>query len=151
LILKKSKLLDLFHTAAADALALKQNDTVHVRAKRAGGLIFLQNNAPLVGEDLKSILFLNAQRASDFNGQHKTSQLVDLSCDSGGFHHHSSLFDLFSSVYYYTATKFACQYQKWKLMAYLLLFCCVLTKHLASEKRLSNDVAVFHTVVGDID
>ena len=51
MILKKSKLLDLFHTAAADALALKQNDTVHVRAKRAGGLIFLQNFSLIIPPD----------------------------------------------------------------------------------------------------
>ena len=79
--------IGMIKTAFADALACEKHDVVRIGAEGAGRLIFLQNDAPLVGKDLKGILFFQIQCTADLNGQHKAPQLIDLSGDSGGFHH----------------------------------------------------------------
>ena len=83
----RSKLrLDLGQTVGADTLAAEEGDVVRVVAEYAGGVIFLQNDTVVIGEDLNSVLDLNVHRFANLNGENDSAQLVYFSYHSGGFH-----------------------------------------------------------------
>ena len=79
-------LLQLFDALGANPLARKINDIVRPIAEGAGRLIFLQNDTVLVNKNFNGVLFLDAQRLTDLNGQHDPSQIIHLANYSRGFH-----------------------------------------------------------------
>ena len=78
--------LDLIETSGADALAVEEDDIIGVVAEDAGRMIFLKDDAIIIGEDLDGILDLDVHGFADLNGEHDSAQLVDFSDHSGGFH-----------------------------------------------------------------
>ena len=78
--------LDLCQTVGTDTLAAEEGDVVRVVAEYAGGMIFLQDDAVIIGEDLDGILYLNVHCFTDFNGENDSTQLVYFSYHSCGFH-----------------------------------------------------------------
>ena len=78
--------LDLIEAIGADAFAVEEDDIVSVVAENAGGVIFLQNDAVVVGEDLDRVLYFNIHCFADLDGEDDSAQLVDLSDHSRRFH-----------------------------------------------------------------
>jgi hypothetical protein len=65
--------LDLVNTLAADALFTKINHVIRVAAELAGGVILLENDAVVIRENLKRILFLNVHNLAQGLGEHDAS------------------------------------------------------------------------------
>ena len=78
--------LDLIQAICADALAVEEDDVIGVVTENAGGVIFLKNDAIVIGEDLDGILHLNVHGFADLDGEHDSAELVNFSDHSGGFH-----------------------------------------------------------------
>ena len=74
--------LQLFQALSADPLVLKILDPVHVVAKQAGGVIFLQDNALVFNKDLQRVLYLDIQILADLRRQHDSAQFVYFSYHS---------------------------------------------------------------------
>lgn len=78
--------LDLVDAFTADALFAEVYDVVCIVAKFAGRMVLLQNDAVIIGEDLKRILFVDVHDLAQRLGKHDAAQLVNLAYDSGRFH-----------------------------------------------------------------
>ena len=83
--------LQLFNTCRANTLAVEIYNIICVVAENACRLILLQNNSVAVCEDLNSVLLLNIQHLSDFNGKNDSSEFIYLANYSGGLHKDSPL------------------------------------------------------------
>ena len=92
MILYSKGFLHLFDASTADALTVEIYGVVCAVAEDAGGLILLQDDAIVVGEDFDGILLLDIQNLSYFNGKHDSSQLVNLTDYSRRFHDDFSFF-----------------------------------------------------------
>ena len=79
-------ILDLVETIGADAFTVEENDVVCVVAEDAGGMILLEDDAAVVGEDLDGVLDLDVHRLADLNGEHDSAELVNFSDHSCRFH-----------------------------------------------------------------
>ena len=51
--------LELFDAVGADAFAVEDGDVLGAVAKDAGGVVFLEDDAIVVGEDLDGVLDVN--------------------------------------------------------------------------------------------
>jgi hypothetical protein len=89
--------LDLVNTLAANTLLTKIYHIVRIVAKLAGGMVLLENDAIVVGEDLKRVLFLNVHDLAQSLGQDNATQLVYFSYYTGGFHACNLLFFVLKS------------------------------------------------------
>lgn len=79
-------LLKLLETMPADELALEVNYIVCVAAKKAGGLIFFQNDPVFVGEYLDRIIVGQTHYVSELDRYDESAEGIDLSYDSCRFH-----------------------------------------------------------------
>ena len=75
-----------FDAMGADQLSLEVDHVFQLAAKNAGRGVFLQDNAVVFGESLKMISTLDVQRLANLLGNYKTSQIVDLSYNTGSLH-----------------------------------------------------------------
>jgi len=66
-IVSSEVLLDLIQTICADALAIEENNVVGVVAEDTCRVIFLQNDAVVISEDLDGVLYLDVHRLSDLD------------------------------------------------------------------------------------
>ena len=81
-----SILSDLPGTFLADIFPPVGNEPLLGRAEDAGGLVFLQDDAVILHEDLQLIPFRDVQGAAKFDRQDDTSQIVHFSNDPRRFH-----------------------------------------------------------------
>jgi len=79
-------ILDLVETIGADAFTVEENDVVCIVAENAGRVVFLQNDAIVVGENLNGILYFDVHGFANLNGEHDSAQLVHFSDHSCRFH-----------------------------------------------------------------
>ena len=77
---------DLVDALAANTLFAKVNDVVGVVAKFASGVVLLQNDAVIVGKDLKRVFFVDVHDLAKRLGENDAAELIDLAYDAGGFH-----------------------------------------------------------------
>lgn len=118
-------LLDLIEASGTDALTVKENDIVGVVAENAGGMIFLKDDAVIVGEDLDRVLYLDVHRLADLDGENNSAQLVNFSDHTCRFHNWVCPFICYSNClnveidrnnstdlvwFYYKLPKFNCQW-----------------------------------------
>ena len=73
----------LLKAVLANSFSVEKNDVVCICAEHAGGLIFLKDYSVFVGKYFKRILLVDIHSLSDADGEHNSSQLVDLSYYSG--------------------------------------------------------------------
>ena len=71
--------LDLIQTVGADTLAIKEYDVIRVVAEHACRVVFLQDDAVIIGEDLDRVLDLDVHCFADLDRKNDSSQLVDFS------------------------------------------------------------------------
>ena len=84
--LHSKMLLELIQASGANALAVEENDVICVVAEDAGRVVFLKNDAVIIGEDLDGVLNLDVHCFSDLDRKNDSSQLVYFSDHSCGFH-----------------------------------------------------------------
>ena len=75
--------LELIEAICADTLAVEEDDVVRVIAENACRVIFLQNDAVIVGKDLNSILDLDIHGFSDLDRENDSAQFIHFSDHSG--------------------------------------------------------------------
>ena len=82
-LIKRSELcLELLEAIGANSLVVEVNNVVGVSAEYAGGLVFLEDDLVIVGEDLYGILDVDVHDLSDLDGENYSSELVYFSYDS---------------------------------------------------------------------
>ena len=82
----KSEILDLFQASLANFFVLEVYDIIHIVAKKAGRMIFLQNNTLILSKNFQRVANLNIQILSDLRWKHNSSKLVNLTNHSGRLH-----------------------------------------------------------------
>ena len=70
----------------AYVLILKLGQCLGRIAEHAGGLVLLQDDAIILGEDLQFIPFSNVQNSAQLDGQYDSSQFVYFADNASGFH-----------------------------------------------------------------
>ena len=70
----------------AYVLILKLGQRLGRIAEHAGGLVLLQDDAIILGEDLQFIPFSNVQNSAQLDGQYDSSQFIHFTNDSSRFH-----------------------------------------------------------------
>lgn len=74
---------EFLDASGADAFAVEVGDVLGVIAKDAGGMVFLEDDAVVIGEDLDGVLDFDIQCLSNFDRKHDSAKLVyfsDHSC-----------------------------------------------------------------------
>ena len=84
--LRLEMLLELIEAIGADALAVEKYNVVGIVAEDTCRMIFLQDDAVIVGEDLDGVLNLDVHGLSDLDRENDSAQLIYFSNHSGGFH-----------------------------------------------------------------
>ena len=70
----------------ANVLALVVDDVFRVITEDAGRLILAQDDGLAIHEDLDAVFFLDAEGSSQLDGEHDTTQLVNLSNNACRLH-----------------------------------------------------------------
>ena len=88
-----SKFLEGGEALLADALALVGGEGLGRAAEYARFLVFCEDDAVALCMDLKRVAYVDAEGATDLDGEYEAAELVDLSDNACGFHGFSSWID----------------------------------------------------------
>ena len=118
-------LLELIQTICADAFAVEEDNVVCIVAEDTSRMIFLKDDAIIVCKNFNGIFYLDVHGFSDFDRQNDSTQFINFSDHSCGFHNFRFPFiccicddsairlcpvSPFLCCFYYKLPKFYCQW-----------------------------------------